>query len=101
MRNREGQLTDFEEEEELYEGESFWVIPHRSSLDYCCVVITSTGPDKHGRVFVEGVRSQGWVIDHARIKTRVPLNKLTKTPSWHMDFKDLYDDPCIPERRHR
>jgi hypothetical protein len=67
-------------------------------VDYCSVTIIGE-PDAHDRVRVEGTRSHGWKIDHAKIKTRVPLDKLTKTPSWHNDFKDLYEDPCQPERR--
>ena len=75
-----------------------WVIPHGSSLDYCHVEVGDI--TRCGRyVRVSGRRTEGWTMDGAHIKTRVPLDKLTEVPSWREDFKDLYDYEYHPKLR--
>ncbi len=76
-----------------------WVIPHGSSLDYCHVTILS--PHHDGTIRVEGRRTEGWIRDGANIRTKVPVDMLTDTPSWHKDFLTLYDEPHDPRLKQR
>lgn len=71
-----------------------WVIPHHSSLDYCHVRVM--GRTKRGRLRVEGYRSLGWTPDGAFIRCSIEPDKLTQIDSNHVQFLDLYEDPCRP-----
>lgn len=93
--------ADHDHWRKLYQQEceaspTYWVIPHHSSLDYCAVTIIGE-PDLTGMIRVEGYQNEGWRKSGGHIRTKVRADKLTKTPSWHVDFLKLYEDPCHPK----